>query len=195
MNRSHRLTLGLVPVGLVSMALLFSASAWADDNPIEGCENAIEAWEDEDTTLALEEARWCVEGLEQVKQAAVAGQFKEEVMGMTGGAVGNNRAMGMVVIDRTYSGDGGSIDVTLTRSGGANDGMAGLGALASMGMMGAGRKVRINGHTGTFLDNGENVQLMVTPREGGGLLNFDSRSLSQDEVEAFAEEFLEDFEF
>lgn len=180
---------------LAALSLLAGAPALAEDNAVEGCENAIAAWEDGDTALALEEARWCVEGLEQVKQADVAGQFRDEVMGMQGGPVDSNRAMGMMVIERSYAADGKRIDVSLTRSGGATDPMAGLGALASMGMMGAGRKVRIAGHTGTFISDGGDVQLMVTPRAGGGFLNFESEDLSEDEVEAFAEAFLDDFEF
>ena len=47
-------------------AVRWSLGVQADD-PMEGRSNAIEAFQAEDVDLALEEARWCVEGLEQQK--------------------------------------------------------------------------------------------------------------------------------
>ena len=51
--------------------LLQTAVGWSlgvqVDDPTEGCSNAIEAFQAGDVDLALEEARWCVEGLDQQK--------------------------------------------------------------------------------------------------------------------------------
>ena len=51
--------------------LLQTAVGWSlgvqDDDPTEGCSNAIEAFQAEDVDLALVEERWCFEGLDQQK--------------------------------------------------------------------------------------------------------------------------------
>ena len=51
--------------------LLQTAVGWSlgvqVDDPTEGWSTAIEAFQAEDVDLALEEARWCVEGLDQEK--------------------------------------------------------------------------------------------------------------------------------
>lgn len=51
---------------LLQTAVGWSLGVQADD-PTEGRSNAIEAFQAEDVDLPLEEARWCVEGLEQQK--------------------------------------------------------------------------------------------------------------------------------
>ena len=51
---------------LLQTAFGWSLGVQVDDSK-EGRSNAIEAFQAEDVDLALEEARWCVEGLEQQK--------------------------------------------------------------------------------------------------------------------------------
>jgi hypothetical protein len=166
--------------------------AWAE-SPVDGCKSAIEAFEDEDIELALEEARWCVELLEQQKQASVADSFKDSVAGYTGGETETQKAMGMMITTRSYSKGDSSVTVSLTQTS-SESAMSGFGALASMGMMGAGQKVRVRGNTGTFIKEGRDAQLMITPRSGGGLLNFESSDLDQAGLTGFAEDFLKDVE-
>lgn len=174
------------------LALLLAGPAWAE-TPVDGCKSAIEAFEDDDLELALEEARWCVELLEQQKQAAVANNFKDSVAGFSGGETDTQKAMGMMITSRSYSKGDSSVTVSLTQSS-SESAMGGFGALASMGMMGAGQKVRIKGNTGTYIKDGRDSKLMISPRNGGGLLNFESRDMDQAGLTAFAEAFIEGME-
>ncbi len=114
-------------------------------------------------------------------------------MGYTGGKLNEQRAMGMMMIERSYDNDDNTIKVTLTQ-GGAGGSIGALGALANIGMMGGGKKSRIHGHTATDMSDDRAAKLMVSPRNGGGFINFESRDVEIDEVKAFAKDFLEDFD-
>lgn len=107
----------------------------------------------------------------------------------------NNRSMGMVIIERTYSKDGAAIKVMLTQSagGGANNPLSALGAISQMGMMGGGRKVRLHGHTGTVMPDNNSAKLMVKPRSGEGMISFESRNVDIDAVISFAKAFMKGY--
>ena len=178
---------------LVLVALGWSLGVQAED-PTEGCTNAIEAFEADDIDLALEEARWCVEGLEQQKQAQAAGHFKDEVMGYTGEQISENKGMGVMVIERTYQQGDNKIRVTLTQGGGAA--AAGLGAVANLGnMFGTGKRTRILGHTVNDMSDGNRTNMMVSPRQGQGqgFLGFESRDVNPEDMKSFIKAFLTGF--
>jgi hypothetical protein len=177
------------------LVLGYGGLALAQGNPTEGCANAIDAYKDGDVELALEEVRWCLEGLEQIKQSSIATSFKDSFLGYTGGKMENNRNMGMVIINRSYSKDETSIKVTLTQSSGvgATNPLSALGAITKIGMFGSGPTVRLHGHTGVQVSTGRSASLMVTPRGGEGMVNFESRDVDMDEVTAFAKAFMKDF--
>lgn len=176
---------------IVLASLLLCSAASAADNPVEGCKNAVEAFADDDLELALEEARWCLEGLEQAKAASAASGFADEVMGYKGGELRNQRAMGMMMLERTYTLDGKSISVSVTSGGAVGNNM--LGAALQFGM--GGNKVRIRGHTGQDMSSGRTAKLMVTPRKGEGFANIESNDLSFDELVTWAKEFFKEFNF
>ncbi|MEM7363614.1 MAG: hypothetical protein AAF525_06285 [Pseudomonadota bacterium] len=176
--------------------LLLTAVGWSlgvqAEDPTEGCSNAIEAFQAEDVDLALEEARWCVEGLEQQKQAQIASHFKDEVMGYTGQQLNENKGMGVMVIERTYQLGDNKIQVTLTQGGGPA--AAGLGAVANLGnMFGAGKRSRILGHTVNDMSDGNRTNMMVSPRQGQGFLGFESREVNPEDMKNFIKAFLTGF--
>lgn len=176
---------------VVFVVLGWSLSVQAED-PTQGCANAIDAFEAKDIDLALEEARWCVEGLEQQKQAQAASHFKDEVLGYSGQDINENKGMGVMVIDRTYQQGDNKIRVTLTQGGGAA--ATGLGAVANLGsMFGGGKRSRILGHTVNDMSDGNRTNMMVSPREGQGFLGFESRDVGPDDMKAFIKDFLTDF--
>ncbi|MDO6460225.1 hypothetical protein Q4485_05920 [Granulosicoccaceae sp. 1_MG-2023] len=176
------------PLPYVLMAALSSAGVSATalaDTPAEACSEAARLAADGDIDGALEEARWCVESLQQLKQDATVSGFPDEVAGFRGGEPGQQSAMGMTVIERVYSRDGSRIDVTLTQGG--NGG--GLAALAQMGMsMGGGRKMRIQRYTVMDTSEGADLQLTVA-LDNGGILGLSSDSVDKETLTAFLKAF------
>jgi hypothetical protein len=172
---------------IVAVFALFSASGvFAEEDPTDAFQSATELYEQGDIDGAIEEAEWGLELLRQLKRGATATHFLDEINGYVATPLETNSAMGMTVMERRYTKGGNTITVTLT--GGANTALGGLGALASMGMMGAGEKVRIQRRTGTAIaESGEN-RIMFGLKEAG-MLNFESRDVSMDELKAFAGEF------
>jgi len=168
------------------LVILLSGTLFAQEDPKVLFESASELYEAGDIDGAIEEAEWGLELLRQMKREATSSQFLDEIAGYTGSPLETNAAMGMTVMERTYSKDGKSIRVTL--AGGMNSAMGGLGALASMGMMGAGEKVRIQRRTGNAMTEGSNQKIMFTMKEAG-MLTFESSNVSMDELKVFAEAF------
>ncbi len=172
------------PIFAVASLLMFAAeTAWAVAEPVAACQDAVNAF-DKDPAQALEDARWCVEQLEQLEQDQQAGLFREEVAGYRRGAVEQQKVMGMSSIIATYTKAAESIKVTRL---GASDGSNPMAALAGLAQFGGGRKVRIDGNTGTLMDQNGRVVLSLTLREGGSMM-FEATGSTMDAVQAFATE-------
>jgi len=177
---------------LLASALIFPALANAQDenDPAEACQEAIVLLEENDIEGALEEARWCVEGIEQIKQQQTLAFFPDEVDGFTGGEISSQSVMGMKMIERDYMREGGSINVSLTGGGAA---AAGLAALAKLGMdlggdAGVGKKMRVQRRTVYDNSDGNSAEFMVNLRSGS-MLNISSNSVSRDDTLSFIKAF------
>jgi len=105
-----------VTAGVVLAALVSTQPAFADqarDDTIAACAEAATLLEANDIDAALEEAEWCREGLQQLKQAQTLAIFPDSVAGYVGGQVKNEGAMGITSLGRTYKKDGNSIELEL----------------------------------------------------------------------------------
>lgn len=173
--------------GLVS-GLSLAPPVYAEESPAETCKAAAELFNEGDVEGALEEARWCVTQLEQLKQNQTATFFTDEILGYKGGELTSQQAMGMSIVERSYNKKGNVIDVSLT--GGISSGVnSAFAAIASFGMQSAqGQKIRIQKRTAMVSNDGGTAQVMVTLKSGG-MLNFESSNVSSDEVIAFAKAF------
>ena len=172
----------------IAFTLISPLAVYAEDDPSATCSSAASLFEEGDIEGALEEARWCVTQLEQLKQGEISTFFGDEINGFKGGKLEQQEAMGFSMVERRYSKDGKIISVSLSggTSGVANNAFS---ALASLGMSASGgKKVRIQRRTASLNTDAGNNQLGVTMKSGG-LLNFESRDLSAEEVIAFAKEF------
>ncbi|MGL1957310.1 MAG: hypothetical protein OCD00_08340 [Colwellia sp.] len=174
----------------LGIALNFAVTSvsFADDTPADTCASAASLFEEGDIEGALEEARWCVTQLEQLKQGKVSSFFKDEINGFKGGKLDQQQAMGISIIERNYSKDGKVIKVSLSggTSGAASNAFS---ALASFGLQSAsGKKVRIQRRTAMVSDDGGNVQIVVTLKSGG-ILTFESNDLNSNDATAFAKAF------
>jgi len=171
-----------------SMSLLFSAPSYAEDDPADTCASAASLFKEGDVEGALEEARWCVTQLEQIKEGQTSAYFKDEINGHKGGKLESQNMMGFAMTERPYNKDNKSIKVSLTggASGGANNAFA---ALASFGMQAAqGKRVRIQRRSAVVSNENGTVKVTITLKSGGMLI-FESRDASEDEVIAFAKAF------
>ena len=113
--------------GSLAVCFLFqSATLAAEDSAIEACEEAVRIFNsDGDINAALEEARWCVEGLEALKQDNALEFFPDQVDSWVAGKATNNKILGVSMVERVYSRDGRSISVSLA-NGGTGTGLMGL---------------------------------------------------------------------
>ncbi|MEM1435102.1 MAG: hypothetical protein AAGG11_13670 [Pseudomonadota bacterium] len=187
LNAAGRSLKTAVGAGTVAVALCFVPLVQAaEENPTQACKDAFDAWPDAEQ--ALRDATWCVEQLEQAKQDAMANRFKDEVGDFVGQQVQQNRAMGMVTIDRSYRAGNRTIRVQqITTTSEANP----FAAIASMAQMaGSGRKYRIAGQTGVDMSQGNKAVLNVANQEGGST-NFESNDVPIDVLVSFAKEFFE----
>ena len=163
-----------------------SFAVHAEEGPEQYCNSAIELYKEGDIDGALEEARWCVESLEQLAQAKQTELFSAEIDGWVRGKVNQQKAMGISTIDATYRKDDKSIQVELT--GGAAGSMGAFAALSQLGMGQAGNKVRIQRYTAVMSESEHDIDLMIGLKQGG-MLNFSSSTAGRDAVIAFAKAF------
>ena len=176
-------------ITLVAAAMTLGLPAQAADDPEKIFKEVIELIQAGDTEGALEEAKWGVERLEQMRQDKVSDVFPDEISKYKGNQLSKSKAMGMMVTERTYRYEGKSVSVSLTEGSSSGGALSGFGALAQMaGAMGGGRKVRIQRRTGTAMSEGSNNSVNLGLESGGSLM-FQSNDLDLDSLIAFAEEF------
>lgn len=171
------------------LGMVIAPPLYAEENPSDTCISAAKLFKEGDVEGALEEARWCVTQLEQLKQNKTSSFFKDEIAGYTGGKLNAQQTMGMSILERKYSKDGQHVSVTMS-GGMAGNAMSSIfGTIASMGMQtNTGKKVRIQRRSAIVSDENGNAQVVVTLKSGG-VLTFDSSDISSDNLAAFAEEF------
>jgi hypothetical protein len=160
----------------------------AKDSPQDSCKNAAALYADGDLDGALEEAKWCVTLLEQMKQENIAKYFKDSILGYQGNELESQNAMGFSSTKREYTKDNAYISVSLNGMATGN-GMDAFAALAQIGLTaGGGKKVRIQKRTAAVMVGENDVQIMVTLKKGGTLM-FESTSVNAEELQRFAEAF------
>lgn len=181
----------LIAVAFGVSLFSFARTGIAQDNPADACMEAARLiTEDNDLDGALDEAKWCVEGLEQLKEQQALAVFPDSVDGFSGGKTEQQKAFGMSIIERTYTKGSESININLTGGGGAAG--SGLAALAQLGAeLGgqSGSKMRIQRRTVIDMSGeGSEANFMVQLRSGG-VLNVSSSTASSDTVIGFLKEF------
>ena len=166
----------------VSSALLVGAGqvmAQTAEDAAAACTEAARLIGEGDTVGALDEANWCVESLQQIKQQSLLSVFPDNVEGYIGGELNNQSAMGMTILEREYSGKDGTISVSLT-TGIAGGGLA---ALAQLGMGldgGSSKKLRIQKRTVIDLGDSSQGQYLVQLKSGATLaINSDELNSEQ----------------
>ncbi len=174
--------LAVLTVILITGACL---PAYAEEGPEEYCSAVIELYREGDIDAALEEAKWCVESLEQLALKQQLDGFSEQVDGWTRGEIKQHKTMGMSTIETSYTKDEKTIEVNLTT--GAAGGMGALAAISQLGMQ-VGEKVRIQRRTALVNATGSKVEILVT-LNNAGMLNFSSTSTDKDTVISFAKAF------
>lgn len=191
-----RLLAQIRPATLASLVVLViwvagyssANSATEIDETILACEDAARFLKDKDIDAALEEARWCLEGVEQLKQQQTLAVFPDEVLEYTGGELSTQEAMGMKMIERVYTLDGNEIKVSLSGGGIAEVGLAALTRLGLNLGASAGKKVRVQRRTVIDMSNGSSTQYTVQ-LNSGSLLNISSDDLDAEATLDFIKAF------
>lgn len=157
-------------VAALSGALLAAAPAGAQlevgGDLMDECARIQKLVEAEDYGAARRATRDCLEALEQQFEGEIAALFPQEVAGWTRSSFEQNKAMGFSNTSAGYRKGDRRVDVSMT--GGSS--MNALGSFAAMGMMQAGRQVRVAGLPAIVGNDGK---ILVT-LENGSLLNFES---------------------
>lgn len=179
----------IVLLGAALMLTLAGVPAHAADDPEKIFKEVIQLYQEGDLEGALEEAKWGIERMEQMRQDKVSEVFPDKIGDFEGQALNKNKAMGIMVTERRYTGNGKTVNVSLTEGSSGGGALSGLGALMQMGgAMSGGRKVRIDRRSGTAMSEGSSNSVVVA-LESGGNLTFASSDLTLEEVIAFAEDF------
>jgi hypothetical protein len=155
----------------------------AESDPATYCKQAAELYEAGDVSAAIEEAKWCLESLEQIAQNQKSDVFPLDLAGWKRGEVSQQKAMGISNIEVAYSRDGKEIPINYT--GGGGGGMAAM--FSQMGMAGAGRKIRLGRYTGMVMEQGQRNEIMIGLKMTPGMLSLESDSASIDELIEFAQ--------
>lgn len=180
-------TIGKTLILLVFLTV--GSQAYADEETIEACQAAAALLQENDIDGALEEASWCLEGIQQLKQKQTLALLPDEVAGFIGGETEAQNVMGMKMIERVYSKGNQNIDVMLM--GGAGPASTGLAALAQLGLnIGGetGKKMRIQRRTVLDSSSDNSVELMVQLKSSG-MMTIKSTNATKETVVEFTKAF------
>ncbi|MEJ2406229.1 MAG: hypothetical protein P8171_18400 [Candidatus Thiodiazotropha sp.] len=176
----RKCTLGMTAIALLSMSL----NVVAEGDPASYCKQAAKLYEEDDIAGAVEEAKWCLESLEQLQQARQSDRFPQDVAGWKRGEIEQNKMMGFSNISTEYNKGEKMIEASYTSGGG------GMGAMFSqMGLAGGGKKIRLGRYTGMVMEEGERNEIMISLKMTPGMINLTSSSASLDELTSFAKAF------
>jgi len=173
-------------LAFVLVVLSISATI-ASDETIEACEAAAALLKENDIDGALEEASWCLEGVQQLKQQQTLALLPDEVGAFAGGETQAQNVMGMKMIERTYSNGSEEIEVSLMGGGAASTGLAALAQLG-INLGDSGKKMRIQRRTVMDTSSGNSVELMVKFKSKG-MMTLKSSNADKDTVVEFAKAF------
>jgi len=174
---------------LVSALLTGLANATeSKEDTVAACLEAGKLLQENDLDGALDEAEWCREGIQQLKQKQTLAVFPDNVGGFTGDTVEQSNALGMLSLSRKYS--KGDEQIILELVSGSMGGLGSLTQLAQVfGSLGQGQeKMRIQRRTVRVSSEGGNVELNVQLRSGG-MLAVKSSSVSKDDLVQFLKDF------
>jgi hypothetical protein len=166
--------------------LLFTLAPQAQaENTSELLEEAIGLLKQENYTEAREVIAIALDQIDHRLLDKTAATFPETVGDFSRGDVNTQKAMGIDITECTYTDEkGNEIQVQLM---GGGDGM--FGGLAALGAsFGGGRKVRIQGRSGSVMDSDGEVTLSLQLKNGKSLI-FTSNMIDGDGVSNFAEQF------
>jgi hypothetical protein len=134
---------------------------------------------------ALNELAWAKKELEKLSSDQLVKLLPDELVGFKGGKVESNSALGITNIERKYSKNDSTVNLSITGTGSAG-GLGGLAAFGQMAaMMGAqsGQDVfRIKGLTAQL--EGDRLQIFLS---SGSILSLELTSGSENQLKAMAE--------
>jgi len=173
---------------IILLGSSMSVFAQSVEDATEACSEATRLIAEKDIDGALEEARWCVESLQQVKQQKTLAVLPDEVNGFIAGDISENMLMGMMMIERSYTRDDDTITVSMS-SGAVSGALAGLTQMALGLGGGGGKKMRIQKRSVIDMSEAEGKASYMVQLKSGGMLSIGSDELSPEAVLPFIKAF------
>ncbi|MBX2883863.1 MAG: hypothetical protein KTR32_28175 [Granulosicoccus sp.] len=188
----NRFLVYLMPFAALS-AGFSNSSVLAQEQALQesaaACTEAARLIEQENIIEALEEAQWCVESLQQIRQKQTLSVFPDTVKEFAGGEIQNQSAMGMTILERTYNKGDQSVNVALT-SGVAGGGLAALAQLGlNLGGSAMGEKIRVQRRTVINMSQTNAGSAYMVQLKSGGMLNIKSDSVDESDLLEFVRAF------
>ena len=141
-------------------------------------------------TKALEELTWAKKEIEKLNSTKIGTLLPASINGFTGGETQIQSALGFNNIEKSYTGNGKTIKVSVT-GGGADSGMGGLAGLARMGMMMGGQQpgmdsFRLDGRTANLDSSGGSPELTVF-LDSGSIVKIEGQGVDAATLKSFGE--------
>lgn len=172
--------------GLANQPLL--AQSEEIDDAVAACRDAGDLAESGDLEAAIEEARWCLEVLEGIAQDAALTLFPDVLDGWVAGELGNQSALGMVLLTRDYRRDGELISVSVT-TGAAGSGLAALAQLGAQFIANGATRFRVQRRPVMDISSDGGDRHFLVELRSGGVLNLQSSTADKETLRAFLEAF------
>ena len=169
-----RVQLRILAVSTLTTLVLASTSGHAQVNNEEvstTCSEAARLIADNDINGAFEEAQWCFESVRQLKQQQTIAIFPDSIDGFVGDQIEDNSAMGMVMIERSYSRGEQQLSVQL----GVGPMISAAAQMASaMTMVPGITRKRVGSFTVTQMPNSEGEFMVALENDASLIITTDS---------------------
>ena len=181
-----RVQLKVLALSTLTTLMLANANGHAQTNLDDisaACSAAGNLVTNNDINAAYEEAQWCFESVRQLRQQQTIAVFPDAIDGFIGDEVDDSSAMGMTIIERSYSKGDQRLNVLL----GVGGTMSAIANMASTMMVPGITKRRVGSFTVWQMPNDDEQYLIGL--DGNASITITSYSVDADKVMDFIRQF------
>jgi hypothetical protein len=190
----NQISEALVLCSAILLSSAVSVSGVSAENLEEVLGNTKKYFDSQNYPKAMSELEWAKKEIEKAHNEKLKSYFPAQIIGLNGGNVEANGALGFSVVERSYNGEGKKVKLSII--GGSGGGQNPLGALGQINQMAAmfGQQAgmdsfRIKGRTATLQDQGGRPEATVTLSSGGILKLEAQQGVKGDELKTALENF------
>jgi hypothetical protein len=179
---------------IVAILVAVSGGSLMAENLEEVLGNTKKYYDAQNFPKAMSELEWAKKEIEKAHNDKLKSFFPEQLMGLTGGKVEANGALGFNVVERSYDSQGKKVKLSIM--GGSGGGQNPLGALGQINQMAAmfGQQAgmdsfRVKGRTAMLQDQNGLTEASVTLNSGALLKLEAKQGVKGDELKTALENF------